>query len=193
MIIEENRKGDFLQQYSTAFHKYCDYSVISTERSERRNLFKQPNSICPIVVPFMKRGNRSNLQFCRTREGDCNVARVILQGDSREGRSACCPFDLVEGKIARHVCRPVVYRIAYRGKVLYCQRLSGQVGVGGGDSGRAAGAFLGMVQLRQIPSYIVCGSVWCGSLKSEGFGDGCTALGALPSPSLRQAQAGRCA
>ena len=40
-----------------------------------------------------------------------------------------------------------------------------------------------MVQVRQIPIYVVCGSIWCGSLKSEGFGDGCTTLGALPSPS----------
>jgi len=39
-----------------------------------------------------------------------------------------------------------------------------------------------VVQVRQIPSYIICGSKRCGSLKSEGFGDGSTALGALPSP-----------
>ena len=54
-------------------------------------------------------------------------------------------------------------------------------------------ANLAMVQVRQIPSYIICGSIRCGRLKSEGFGDGCTGLGALPSPSLQQAQAGRCA
>jgi len=41
---------------STAFRKFRDYPVISTERSERRNLFKQSNSIFLIVVPFMKGG-----------------------------------------------------------------------------------------------------------------------------------------
>ena len=41
----------------------------------------------------------------------------------------------------------------------------------------------GMVKISQIPGNIICGSIQCGSLKSEGFGDGCTALGALPSPS----------
>jgi hypothetical protein len=41
--------------HSTAFRKFRDYTVISTERSERRNLFERPNSICPIVVLFMKR------------------------------------------------------------------------------------------------------------------------------------------
>ena len=30
---------------------------------------------------------------------------------------------------------------------------------------------------------IICGFIGCGSLKSEGFGDGYTVLGALPSPS----------
>jgi len=39
-----------------AFRKFRGDTVISTEQSERRNLFRQPNSISLIVVPFMKRG-----------------------------------------------------------------------------------------------------------------------------------------
>jgi len=39
---------------STAFHKFYDYSVISTERSEWRNLSKQLQSSCLIVAPFTK-------------------------------------------------------------------------------------------------------------------------------------------
>jgi len=35
----------------------------------------------------------------------------------------------------------------------------------------------------QILGNIIGGCIGCGSLKSEGFGDGCTAFGALPSPS----------
>jgi hypothetical protein len=54
---------------------------------------------------------------------------------------------------------------------------------GGRRAGWPVGEFFGMVQVRQIPSCIICGSIRCGSLKSEGFGDGCTALGVLPSPS----------
>ena len=41
----------------------------------------------------------------------------------------------------------------------------------------------GMVQISQIPGNTICGFVGCGSHKSEGFGDGCTALRVLPSPS----------
>ena len=45
---------------STAFRKYRDYPVISTGAmrsiAQRRNLFKQSNSIFLIVVPFMKGG-----------------------------------------------------------------------------------------------------------------------------------------
>ena len=44
-------------------------------------------------------------------------------------------------------------------------------------------ALLGVVQISQIPGNIICGSIRCGSLKSEGFGDGCAALRVLPSPS----------
>src|SRR3990172_4724020 len=41
------------------------HTVISTERSERRNLFRQPNSVSPIVAPFRKRCTTlSNLIFC---------------------------------------------------------------------------------------------------------------------------------
>jgi hypothetical protein len=41
----------------------------------------------------------------------------------------------------------------------------------------------GMVQISQIPGNTICGFMACGSLKSEGFGDGYTAFGVLPSPS----------
>jgi oligopeptide transport system ATP-binding protein len=43
---------------STAFHKFYDYLVISTERSEWRNLSKQIQSFCPIVAPFTRCCNR---------------------------------------------------------------------------------------------------------------------------------------
>ena len=49
--------------------------------------------------------------------------------------------------------------------------------------GISSTAKIGLVQISQIPGNISCGFAGCGILKSEGFGDGCTALGALPSPS----------
>jgi hypothetical protein len=66
---------------SNAFQSFHDCTVISTERSEWRNLFKQSNSIFLVVATFMKSCNSILLNYPMGRACYISCRIVIVRDD----------------------------------------------------------------------------------------------------------------